>query len=359
MFGRDYEEIGSAEKGLILKNSGKVKIQWGKKFIDLLDSNGNLNAKVQSLIKKVSSENEIKDDGFYYLDDSLIAKIGDNVLELTSESGTTFVSFMVEQETTDEQKYTALKNIGFVYREQSNTNIYPKNGIIYIEDSQSLFIVNNGTLSKYIAPIPNPFIGQFIISKPSDDQSEGALVINGTGKYNGLKFENLIIYSDNDISVFDSLNNCYFNISNKNIVKFTLEGIETESIKCSGANDTFGYRIINKNGKYTLDIDRINVRDGIDIDYYDDKYYDNNIYSKRFIIDYFVPIIPENSNIISYVLFNTNINNRDIIPSGSLVEIPIRVIECESNSQVFESQAVTYFTPINNIYLVEHPINNH
>jgi len=42
---------------------------------------------------------------------------------------------MVEQETTDEQKYTALKNIGFVYREQSNTNIYPKNGIIYIEES--------------------------------------------------------------------------------------------------------------------------------------------------------------------------------------------------------------------------------
>jgi hypothetical protein len=99
----------------------------------------------------------LKDDGFYYYDDKLIAKVGNNILELTQESGTTFVSFMAEQEATDEQKYTALKNIGFIYENQSEYNTYPKNGIIYIENSKSLFIVNNGMLTKYVAPIPNPF----------------------------------------------------------------------------------------------------------------------------------------------------------------------------------------------------------
>ena len=122
MFSKLHEEIGSPDKELILK--GKVRIQWGKKFIDLLDSNGNLNVKVRSLIKSIDSSDEIKDDGFYYLNDGLVAKVGDNIFEITSNSeNNIYVSFVEEQEVTEDQKLTAIKNIGFIYNSKNSNNI--------------------------------------------------------------------------------------------------------------------------------------------------------------------------------------------------------------------------------------------
>lgn len=351
MFGRDYEEIGSTEKGLVLKSSGKIKIQWGKKFIDLLDSDGNLNVNVKPLIRKASSDSDLKDDGFYYYDDKLIAKVGNNILKLTQESGTTFVSFMVEQEATDEQKYTALKNIGFIYENQSEYNTYPKNGIIYIENSKSLFIVNNGMLTKYVAPIPNPFRDQFIIKREitENNNTEGALIIEGYGLDNALVFDSMKIFSGELYATFQTEKEFKFDIGNKTAVLIDLNGVTTNNMQSVGATNNYGYRIYEKDGKYILDIDKINVRDKVDVKNPLD-YFDNDIYSKRFTINSFEIKYKriQEKDYLDYILFNVDINNL-ILDNNSLIQIPVRVVKCDLVDAVVNGKTLHYLDPVSRI----------
>ena len=356
MFGRGYEEIGSSDKGLILKNSGKVKIQWGKKFIDLLDSNGNLNAKVQNLIKKVSSKDDIKQDGFYYYNNILLAKIGEDIIELVHEEDNgVYVSFLEEQKTDSDQKYTALKNIGFVYPNQSEKNIYPKNGIVYIEDSKSLFIVTNGILTQYTASIPNNINDkQLIISKDERDLSEGAIVIEGEGVNNSIKFDTLKIYNQGEESILETDKVYRLKVNNKEIVNIDLYGVQTDQISSLGYDPSYGYKIYKNGSKFILNIDQINVRDKVVYDGSDEfdrlYYYDDEIYSKRFIINEYGLNLNDSGNInyLNYVIFKSGINNLDIL-NNSLVEIPIRTIRC--NLSTFQTEY--YLSPVGSISYIE------
>ena len=352
MFGRGYEEVGDSKKGLILKNSGKVKIQWGNKFIDLLDSNGNLNVKVQSLIKKVSSEQDMKQDGFYYLNDGLVAKIGDNILEVASDSGTVYVSFLQEQETTNEQKYTALKNIGFVYKDINKQNIYPKNGIIYIENEQALYIVNEGQLSKYVAQIPNPFTEQFIIRKNENQQSsEGALIIEGEGASNSLKFNTLKIYSEGFNSILQSDREFQFNVNNNRVVTMNQSGIYSNGIQSYNASDTYGYRIQQSNGKYVLDIDKINVREPIltEVEKYNIP---QRIYNKENIILSTTPVYNDETNAFVKYIFNLKYKNsynaENIYNVGDIIKTYVEVSENDYKKLIVPvSIAITEISPQN------------
>jgi len=70
MFGN---EIGSLNENLVLVTAGKIKIRYGKKYIDLLDDKGNLNVKVPNVLSLANSKDDMTKNGFYLLNDNLFA----------------------------------------------------------------------------------------------------------------------------------------------------------------------------------------------------------------------------------------------------------------------------------------------
>lgn len=115
IFGRDYEEIGSKDKGLILNGSGKIKIRWHNKFIDLIDKDGNLNTNVQKTIKKVSSQDDIKSDGFYYINGTIVASVGGNIIQL----GGSQQSADTRSDNNTEQLQQAINDINIIIQQLS------------------------------------------------------------------------------------------------------------------------------------------------------------------------------------------------------------------------------------------------
>ena len=82
-------EIGNNKENLTLKTAGKLKVQWGNKFIDLLDNNGNLKIKHQQIIKTADDSESITSDGIYIVDDEkVIIRFGETLITLSSESET-------------------------------------------------------------------------------------------------------------------------------------------------------------------------------------------------------------------------------------------------------------------------------
>lgn len=277
-FGRAYSNIGSTDSDLLLKTKGQIKIQYGSTFIDLIKD-----GKINSSVDFIYQQNEVGNkDGIYILNnEDVVLKVGNNEISLVGNSGNTYVSFLSNQETTSEQKYTALTNIGFIYKSIKDIDISKVcNSIIYIEDQKELYIVQNGAITKYSIDLQTPYDKQIIIDKK--DTNKGSLVIQGNNKDNSIAFDNLYLYTDSSGAYLDITGKLYYKLNEQ--IKIQIDNntsIFNIGIKCDNIQSSSGsYKLYSQDGESTLEVDNLIVRnpsESDDILYPKYWYYKNNI----------------------------------------------------------------------------------
>lgn len=226
--GKPATIIGDKHSNLILQGSS-VKIQWGNKFIDVI-KNGKIASEEVKFIYQISSEDEIKQDGIYILNDELWVVIGDKHIKLGSES---YISYIQEQKLTEDQQYTALKNLGFYYDTLEEAQS-AKNGIVYIADTQKLYLVNNGTLTEYSTTVYD--------SGPENDN---------------ILLQNLYI-NENSLMVD---NNIYLTCINEQIISERNVYLK-KNLYSYPYSKSQGFAIYTENNQSYLEIDHVNERYG-------------------------------------------------------------------------------------------------
>lgn len=275
LFGRTYSTVGNSDSDFIIKTRGQVKVQWGKKFIDII-KDGKLNVDV-SFIGSVDSYNDIgSKDGLYYVkeDGSIYLVVNGNKINMLGDVDGTYVSFASKQDTADEQKGQASKNLGIRYSSKDEATEYGvTNGIVFLEDANRWYIVEDGVFTLYPSELESPYKKQLIISK--EDNSIGALVISGQGNGNALIFnagsDTLSIYKNFDNYSIDSSSPIITTVGTTSTAELGLDGLSLskslfcDSIESSSASDSTGFKLYMLDGKSILSIDQLMVRESSDI----------------------------------------------------------------------------------------------
>lgn len=267
LFGRTYSTVGNSDSDFIIKTRGQVKVQWGKKFIDII-KDGKLNVDAE-VIKKVSSPDRISSDGIYYVErtNEVMLKIGNTVINLSDDGSGTFVSYALSQNVTSEQREVALSNIGIRFdSEESAMASGIDSGVVFLDDSQRWYIVKDGVFIAYPSELSNPYSNQIVLKK--NDSNKGALIIEGSGVNNSLALGNkdgLLLYLAGQTGYITNNGNIQVNIDNIESLSIAPEGITTQSvmsnmIKSEGANQTTGFRLYTSGGESTLEVDNLLVR---------------------------------------------------------------------------------------------------
>ena len=240
LFGKNYQEAGSASSPLLLRSNGEIKLQWGNKFIDLV-KNGKINSEAKDCIFTVDTSDEIKANGIYLVtEDSSIWINVEGTKAKLSDNDTTYVSFLTEQETTPEQKQQALTNLGLIYENidaLNKANLIT--GLAYVVESNKLYLIQNGVVSEY----------QVTLSLPTSGKFDDLAISNLTIKNNTINSSQLIL-TINDIPYLQLNDNILCS------VPFLVDKLQSVNYNYNKS----GFALYQDNGKSVLDIDSLNWR---------------------------------------------------------------------------------------------------
>lgn len=260
MFGRSYEPIGSTTTDLLLKTRGQVKLQIGNKFIDLIkDQKLNVNSEF------IFQESPGIRNGIYVYDDKVTLVINGEQIDLIGgEIGTTYVSFLEGQETDSDAKHNALVNIGFLYNSlEEVTDKALQNGIIYVEDTQKLYIIKDGNPSEFSVEFPSMLHTQLQIAKEGYENSYGSLRIFGKGLEQGIIIDTFKLYDNEDNSVIDAFKKLIIAINEQPVIEIDDNSISTEldlsinDVHSPNASGSSGFRMYMSNGRGIIEADEV------------------------------------------------------------------------------------------------------
>lgn len=296
LFGREYEMVGSEGKDICLITKGKVKIKWGKKFIDIVkDGKLNVNGLDINRVKDKDSIGTI--NGIYVTDDGAVyLRVGDMLIPLYGDGeNSMFVAYTKQEGKTGEEMATAQANIGISFDTRDaflESGI--KNGITYIIDEKTLYKVIDGNLYPLDANVggnggatdneednkENTFNTPIVINI---ENGQYALLLDGYYSEDGTQLvignidNGIRIYAERTGKFIDAKDSLSINIDGNNIfyldssgVDITgsldvSEGISTNVITSNQGTKEQGYWLgIEEDGESTLFIDNIVVRNGID-----------------------------------------------------------------------------------------------
>lgn len=144
MFGK---EIGSTSENLVLATAGKIKIHFGKKYIDILDNNGNLNVKIPKILQSANSLDEITKDGLYIVDGNFYIYYDGNLIQVTDKDAVEdYIKYNTEQFLTQEQISIAQKNIGLRFDSVDDALRNIDKGFVFIGDK--IYYISGGSATE-------------------------------------------------------------------------------------------------------------------------------------------------------------------------------------------------------------------